>query len=77
MLTDLHDAKGGARNRLCGTVGRIVDGPVNAEVTVSLEGGSVLTAIVTEQSAITLMLAASDHDSALVKASRGILGLDA
>jgi molybdate transport system regulatory protein len=74
---DLHDAKVSARNLLCGTVSRIVHGPVNAEVTVDLPGGSVVTAIVTEESANRLLLANGDHICALVKASSVILGIDA
>jgi molybdate transport system regulatory protein len=74
---DLHDAKLSARNLLCGTVDWIIHGPVNAEVTVLLPGGSVLTAIVTEQSAKRLLLAKGDHVCALVKASSVILGVDA
>lgn len=74
---DLHDAKVSARNLLCGTVSRIVHGPVNAEVTVDLPGGSVLTAIVTEGSANRLLLAKGDPVCALVKASSVILGIDA
>jgi len=74
---DLHDAKVSARNLLCGTADRIVHGPVNAEVTVVLPGGSVLTAIVTEESAIRLRLAKGDPVCALVKASSVILGVDA
>ena len=74
---DLHDAKVSARNLLCGTVSRIVHGPVNAEVTVDLPGGIVLTAVVTEESAKRLLLANGDPVCALVKASSVILGLDA
>jgi molybdate transport system regulatory protein len=74
---DLHNAKVSARNLLCGTVSRVVHGPVNAEVSVSLQGGTVLTAIVTEGSAKSLKLATGDHVCALVKASGVILGLDA
>jgi len=74
---DLHDAKVSARNLLCGTVERIIHGPVNAEVTVVLPGGSVLAAIVTEESANRLVLAKGDHVCALVKASSVILGVDA
>lgn len=74
---DLHNAKVSARNLLCGTVSRIVHGPVNAEVSVSLEGGVVLTAIVTEESANRLLLSNGDHVCALVKASSVILGVDA
>jgi molybdate transport system regulatory protein len=74
---DLHDAKISARNLLCGTADRIAHGPVNAEVTVLLPGGSVLTAIVTEESAKRLSFAKGDHVCALVKASSVILGVDA
>jgi len=73
----LHDAKVSARNLLCGTADRIVHGPVNAEVTVVLPGGSVLTSIITEESAKRLILAKGDHVCALVKASSVILGVDA
>jgi len=73
---ELHAAKVSARNLLCGTVDRIVTGPVNAEVTVVLPGKSVLTAIVTEESAKRLFLAEGDHVCALVKASSVILGVD-
>ncbi|MBE0569614.1 MAG: TOBE domain-containing protein [Deltaproteobacteria bacterium] len=72
----LHDAKVSARNLLCGTADRIVHGPVNAEVTVLLPGGSVLTSIITEESAKRLSLAKGDHVCALVKASSVILGVD-
>ncbi len=74
---DLHDAKVSARNVLCGRVERIVKGPVNAEVAVALPGGSVLTAIITQESAAKrLALAVGDHVCALVKASSVILGVD-
>ena len=74
---DLQKTKVSARNMLCGTVSRIVHGPVNAEVTVALPGGSVLTATVTEESANRLLLANGDPVCALVKASSVILGVDA
>jgi molybdate transport system regulatory protein len=73
---DLHDAKVSARNVLCGIADRIAHGPVNAEVTVVLPGGSVLTAIITEKSVKHLLLAKGDHVCALVKASSVILGVD-
>jgi len=74
---DLHGAKVSARNVLCGRVDRVVNGPVNAEVTVALPGGSVLTAIITRESAEKrLGLAVGDHVCALVKASSVILGVD-
>jgi molybdate transport system regulatory protein len=74
---DLHDAKVSARNLLCGTVGRITPGAVNAEIVVDLPGGSVVTAIITMESAKRLSLAEGDPVCALVKASSVILGVDA
>ena len=74
---ELHNTKVSARNLLCGTVERIVHGPVNTEVTVVLPGGSLLAAIITEESANRLVLAKGDHVCALVKASSVILGVDA
>ena len=74
---DIHDAKFSARNLLCGTVERITPGAVNAEVAVNLPGGSVLTAIITMESAKRLSLVTGDHVCTLVKASSVILGLDA
>ena len=74
---DLHGAKVSARNLLCGTADRITHGPVSAEVTVVLPGGTVLTAIISDESAKRLLLAKGDHVCALVKASSVILGVDA
>jgi molybdate transport system regulatory protein len=74
---ELDGAKVSARNVLRGRVDRIVNGPVNAEVTVALPGGSVVTAIITRESAEKrLGLAVGDQVFALVKASSVILGLD-
>ena len=74
---DLHNTKVSARNVLCGTVIRVVHGPVNAEVEVSLKGGTVLTAIVSSESAKAMKLATGDQVCGLVKASAVILGLEA
>lgn len=73
---DLEDAKISARNVLCGTAERIVHGPVNAEVAVTLRGGTVLTSVITEGSAKRLSVARGDSICALVKASNVILGVD-
>lgn len=73
--TDLHASRISARNVLCGTVSRIVEGPVNAEVSVSLAGGNVLTAVVTEESVRRLRLSVGGHACAAVKASSVILGV--
>jgi len=49
---------------------------VNAEVSVTLRGGTVLTSVITEGSAKNLSIAPGDSVCALVKASNVILGAD-
>ena len=56
---------------------RIEPGAVNTEVMVALPGGSVVTAVVTKESAKRISLAKGEHVCALVKASSVILGVDA
>jgi len=59
-----------ARNRLTGTVTRIQQGPVNAEVTLALPGGRiVVTAVITEDSLKRLGLVVGLRASAVFKAS--------
>jgi len=72
---DLHAARLSARNILCGKVERVIDGPVSAEVTVRLPGGSAVTAVITEESAKRLAFSPGDHACAIVKASSVILGV--
>ncbi|MBJ6725058.1 TOBE domain-containing protein [Geomesophilobacter sediminis] len=73
--TDLHDAKVSARNIFCGTVTKIVEGPVNTEVDVEIGGGNVVSAVITHASATTLGLKTGAHACALFKASSVILGV--
>ncbi len=72
---DLHDARISARNILCGTVEKVVEGKVNDEVTVRLSGGSLLTSIITRESVRRLALEPGDHACAVIKASSVILGV--
>jgi molybdate transport system regulatory protein len=65
------------RNRLRGTVSAVQRGAVNAEVSLTLEGGAVVTAVVTNESVAALGI---DEGQALVaafKASSVILGVTA
>ena len=57
-----------ARNQLRGMVQKIVSGAVNAEVTVELPGGTVVTAIVTNSSVDSLGLAVGKPAAVLFKA---------
>ncbi len=73
--TDLHDAKVSARNIMCGTVTKVIQGPVNAEVDIEMGGGNTICAVVTHESAERLGLKEGGHACALIKASSVILGV--
>ncbi|RQS69558.1 LysR family transcriptional regulator [Burkholderia sp. Bp8963] len=64
-----------ARNQLHGTVEAVKGGAVNSEVTLALDGGGTLAAIVTNDSADALGLAAGQRAIALFKASSVILAV--
>ncbi|RQR35759.1 LysR family transcriptional regulator [Burkholderia sp. Bp9143] len=64
-----------ARNQLHGTVDTVVAGAVNSEVTLALDGGGTLTAVVTNDSVGALQLDAGRRAIALFKASSVILAV--
>jgi len=74
--TDLHDAKVSARNILCGTITRLIDGPVSCEVDLEIGGGETLSAVITHGSAKNLGLAEGGHACAIFKASSVIIGVE-
>jgi molybdate transport system regulatory protein len=72
-----------ARNQLSGTIMRVTRGAVNCEVSLALDGAAgsppdinstVITAVVTNESAETLDLAEGKRATAVFKASSVILG---
>ena len=65
-----------ARNQLRGTVHSVKRGAVNAEVSMTLDGGIVITAVVTNESADALGLADGKPAIAAFKASSVILGVN-
>ncbi|WP_109480366.1 TOBE domain-containing protein [Paraburkholderia sp. C35] len=65
------------RNRLRGTVSAVQLGAVNAEVSLTLEGGAVVTAVVTNESVSELGVAEGQPLVAAFKASSVILGVTA
>jgi molybdate transport system regulatory protein len=75
LATDDGGLKTSARNRLCGTVQRLTEGPVNAEVVLELEGGARITAVVTGESVRSLGLLEGARACALVKAPHVILAV--
>jgi molybdate transport system regulatory protein len=64
-----------ARNRLWGEVQRIVDSPVNAEVTLALGSGRTAVAVVTRDSVEALGLAVGVRACAAFKVSSVILAV--
>jgi molybdate transport system regulatory protein len=73
--TNLHDARLSARNSMCGTIRRIIDGPVSAEVEIEIGAGNTLSAVITHESAKKLELKEGTHACAIFKASSVILGV--
>ncbi|TCS39158.1 molybdate transport system regulatory protein [Paucimonas lemoignei] len=77
LAKDDERARFSARNRLRGTVTRIQDGAVNADVIVELSDGVTLAAIVTNESCRELALAVGEQVTAIFKESSVILGTPA
>jgi molybdate transport system regulatory protein len=65
-----------ARNTFAGTVTGIIKGAVNAEVTLSLKGGTPLVAVVTNGAVTNLGLKVGTEAFAIIKASSVIIGTD-
>ena len=63
-----------ARNLLAGTVHEVTKGSVNAEVTLVLEGGQRVVAIITNSSIDTLGVEKGKAAFAIIKASEVIVG---
>jgi molybdate transport system regulatory protein len=74
LLTDEH-VRISARNRLWGTVTRMVEGPVNSEVTLALGGGRSAVAVVTRDSVQDLGLRVDARACAAFKVSSVILAV--
>lgn len=78
-LTDhleCHDMKISARNALKGKVTSIELGAVNAEVTVEIAPGVMVTAIITKTSAQQLGLAEGQEAYTVIKSSDVMLAVD-
>jgi molybdate transport system regulatory protein len=76
MLMEDTSAKLSARNQLRGTVSKVTRGAVNAEVSLSLDDSTTITAIITNESADTLGLAPGQKAVAVIKASSVIIGVN-
>ena len=65
-----------ARNQLKGKVLKVTKGAVNSEVTLEIEGGARVTAIITNGSAESLGLAEGVSAYAVIKASNVMVAVD-
>jgi len=72
----LESTRLSTRNILPGTIENVQEGAVNAEVTLKLDGGTLVTAIVTNASVRALQLKSGDEAFAAFKASHVILGVE-
>jgi molybdate transport system regulatory protein len=77
LMTGTPEFRFSARNQLQGKVVAIARGAVNAQVKVILPGGSALSAVLTNEAADDLALAAGVAVTAMFKASHVILGVPA
>jgi molybdate transport system regulatory protein len=77
VMTDSSGLKLSARNCLAGTVKSLTVGPVNAEATIALPGGTEVHATITQGAANDLGLKDGSAATAVFKASAVILGVPA
>ena len=77
LMTESSGFRLSARNCLEGKVTRVSDGAVNAEVVITLKGGTDVYSIVTREAVNELGLAEGVGASAVIKASHIILGVPA
>lgn len=77
LMTDSSGFRLSTRNCLEGTVTRVSDGAVNAEVVIALKGGTEVYSIVTREAVTELGLAPGVSATAVIKASHIILGVPA
>lgn len=75
LMTDSTGVRLSARNCLAGTVKSVEPGAVNAEVVLTLAGGSEVAAIVTKEAVGDLGLKPGVSATAVIKASHVILGV--
>lgn len=77
LMSDDSGVRLSARNQLRGTVKAVESGAVNAEVVLTLAGGTEITAIVTKEAVAELGLKPGASATAVIKASNVILGVPA
>lgn len=76
LTTEEGPLRTSARNCLCGLITHRHDGPVSAEITLTIGVGKTLTALITHDSAQSLGLVKGARACALIKASHILLAVD-
>ena len=76
VMVDVSGSQVSARNCIAGTVVSVTKGAVNAEVAIAAPNGAQIAAIITNESADRLGLAAGKPATAIFKASSVIVGVD-
>lgn len=77
IVTDAGQYRFSARNQFAGVVAQVTKGAVNSEIAIRLSGGTIISAVVTNDAVTELQLAAGRSATALIKASQVILGVKA
>ncbi|MHC8360083.1 TOBE domain-containing protein [Pseudomonas sp. LS2P72] len=77
LMTESSDIRLSARNCLEGKITSVINGAVNSEVVIQLDGGTEVYSIVTRQAVAELGLAPGVSATAVIKASHIILGVPA
>ena len=76
VMVDVSGSQVSARNCIAGAVVSVTKGAVNAEVAIAAPNGAQIAAIITNESADRLGLAAGKPATAIFKASSVIVGVD-
>lgn len=77
VLAGASSTRFSARNQLAGTVTAVSKGAVNSDVAITLPGGTMVHAVVTNEAVMELGLKEGAEAAALIKASHVILGVPA
>ena len=77
LMTGTPDYRCSARNQMKGKVAKLERGAVNTQVGLTLTGGSILSAVITNEAADELGLTVGADATAMFKASHVLVGVPA